>query len=184
MPALRTVSLLCWLLFTLSAEGCDCEPYGTLTVERDAACGSLAATNDTLAAGNNGSLCFDSCCIELKKKLHALESPLAQTADSQPHWWPWLVTARLLCQCLSPEHTPATASARSHRRAAGGRFAPCSQPRQPSNVQSETAKTLESTSASSYSRSQGNASQPVAGAIGRAGFKGDISWDPIRFPRG
>ena len=101
MPALRTVHLLlCWLPSALSAEACDCEQYGTLSAERgDAACGSLAATNDRLAAGNNGSLCFDSCCTSLQEKQPP--SPLAQMADSPPRWWPWLVIARLLCQCFA-----------------------------------------------------------------------------------
>ena len=99
MRGLRTVHLLlCWLPSTLSADACDCGQYSALSVERgDAACGSLAATNDTRAAG---SPCFDACCTSLEKK-QPLNSALVQTADSPPRWWPWLVIARLLCQCFA-----------------------------------------------------------------------------------
>ena len=112
MPALRTVHLLlCWLPSTLSADACDCGQYSALSVERgDAACGSLAATNDRRAAGNNSSPCFDSCCTSLEKE-QPLDSALVQTADSPRRWWPWLVIARLLCQCFALLSTP---SARSH----------------------------------------------------------------------
>jgi|TARA_B110001469_G_scaffold11811_1_gene11920 hypothetical protein len=115
MRALRTVHLLlCWLPSTLSADVCDCEQYGALSAERgDAACDNLAATNEKLAAGNDVSPCFDSCCTSLEKK-QALDSALVQTADASSHWWPWLVIARLLCQCFALLSTRPSPSARSH----------------------------------------------------------------------